>query len=519
MKRSYIGAIMLVFLVFISACTTDDVVLEDANPNTQDLYEIKDVAFGEYLVYNSSSAQTNAARRLVPGTAFEKEGRFYINKVLTAQAKTLYITKSSAAMKAMAELGLPYANVKIADADGLQYFTGLNELQASSNQFRNALDLSALTELETLTANASYLATLDLSHNSRLKSLSFNGTTQGDRETNTLSTLDLSHNPLLETVSLTNNNFAQTGSLTGLEVLNDLKSLDLTGNSGAPIAIPDALFNRLGSAAKGVMKESDLIPVEPDYDPNDPADWHELQDKALAWYLIYRGDVKEIYTDAAQSTLAPQEGDVEAGTAFYIANGTDTVFYLRKTLAAQARVLNIAKSSAAINQLKYNNQPYAAVKIANPDGLQFFTGLTDLTASSNQFTSVDYAVNPQPVVTIDFSGMKDLKNLTLNTCYLTVLDLSACSLLETLTCTGTAQGSKEKNTLREVKLNGANLVSLNLSKNNLTRAGVAGLMSLQSPPLTAIDMSLNNESDFVIPYNVFHSSTLKTNKGTVASQQ
>ncbi|MEG1587629.1 MAG: hypothetical protein RR346_12230, partial [Bacteroidales bacterium] len=225
------------------------------------------------------------------------------------------------------------------------------------------------------------------------------------------------------------------------------------------------------------------------------------------------------YTDEAKNATMPQEGDVAEGTAFFIVNNNDTTFYLRKTLAAKATNLNIAKSANAINLLKYNEVPYATTKIANPDGIQFFTGLTDLTASSNQFTSADYATNEYPVVTIDFSGMSQLRNLTINACSITVLDLSTNQLVEKISCTGTSQGSKEKNTLRIAKIKGANLISLDLSKNNLTRTNLEGLMTLQSPPLTSINLSSNKESDFEIPYQVFNSTTLTTKKGVVAGAQ
>jgi trimeric autotransporter adhesin len=104
-------------------------------------------------------------------------------------------------------------NCRIKDMSGIEELTALKSLAVSIAEFP-AIDLSRMTELETLVIESSRLQTLDLSHNKSLINLSVNAPVSIlavnnnpnlislDLSDSGVSELDLSNNPKLESISL-----------------------------------------------------------------------------------------------------------------------------------------------------------------------------------------------------------------------------------------------------------------------------------------------------------------------------
>ena len=129
---------MALLLGGLSSCTTNDV--EDIQGGgEQDLYEIKDRALGEYLVYNCSRTDEN---KLPYEMAVAENGKFYLNTQKAATVENLYLVKNDAQIAKLENAGLATAAVKIVDMDGLQFFTALKTLKITSNSVER-MDLTA----------------------------------------------------------------------------------------------------------------------------------------------------------------------------------------------------------------------------------------------------------------------------------------------------------------------------------------------------------------------------------------
>lgn len=226
-----------------SQLTTKNGVTEE-NGNQPDepqgYFTIPDAAFGEYLQYLSQKGD-------LPGDLITlEEGNYLLNKEIAATVTTLNVAKTAKIITTLTEAGLSTADTPISSAEGLQYFTSLKEFTATSNNFTTPLPLSNLTELEVLQVNTAGISSLDLSGNSKLKTLNCKGSAKKDK----LSAIDLKTNTALEILELSDNNLT-TIDLSGL---TKLKQVALAGNPGADFTIPAEIYNNLTSKT-GVVSE------------------------------------------------------------------------------------------------------------------------------------------------------------------------------------------------------------------------------------------------------------------------
>lgn len=248
MNRLFSYFSLVILVLSLGACTTNDVIVTDKGDNTESLYEITDVAFGDYLIYNCERTDEN---RLPYGTAVFKDGKYYINTKIAATATTLNVAKTSSNMTTLENAGVATAKVKIADADGLQFFTSLTKFTATSNEFMQPLKLTNLINLVTLELNTAYVGTLDISSNTKLETLNCSGASKAG-SANKLSAIDLSKNVKLTSVNL-ENNLITTINVDNLTLLTTLK---LKGNPGADFAIPATIFNHLTpTTSSGVISQ------------------------------------------------------------------------------------------------------------------------------------------------------------------------------------------------------------------------------------------------------------------------
>lgn len=251
-KHACLMSLLITALVTLS-CSTKDVGWPTT---TAELYEITDRAFGEYLVYNSNHTyQTRADRQLPAGTAFvdPDDNKIYINVDIAATATNLYVNKSSGAITGLnagyTALGFTTHATKIANMDGMQYFTGIKTLNGTSNELaaNGQLKLTNLTELEELTFSTAGVSTLDLSTLTKLKILAVKGS--ANAALGKLTAINMSANAMLESVDLSANrilpaNFTAPTTYTNLTSLN----MASNGESGSPTVqfpVPAGLYNKL----------------------------------------------------------------------------------------------------------------------------------------------------------------------------------------------------------------------------------------------------------------------------------
>ena len=434
---------MALLLGGLSSCTTNDV--EDIQGGgEQDLYEIKDRALGEYLVYNCSRTDEN---KLPYEMAVAENGKFYLNTQKAATVENLYLVKNDAQVAKLENAGLATAAVKIVDMDGLQFFTALKTLKITSNSVER-MDLTALTELETVEMNTNSVAALDLSQNTKLIRFRYGGNSAGDTSTK-LSTISFANNNVIEHIYLKNQNLQENGFILPSNYAA-LKELDLSNNPAAPFAIPEDLMTQLTTAV-GVVADSEGGGGE-------DGELFTIPDKAFGEYLYY------LSTDAGK---LPQGLVVKEGNEYQ----------LDKTIAATV----------------------TAVNVASVDGLQFFTGLVEFTATSNKFTEA-----------LPLTGLSNLEVLQVNTAGVGSLDLSGNPKLRILNCNGSTKSGY--GTLSTINLSYTpNLETLNLKNNKLTEINVSNLVKL-----TELDLSGNPGANFKIPSAIFNNLTTTKNKGVEA---
>ena len=143
------------------------------------------------------------------------------------------------------------AATKIADMDGLQYFTGIKVLNGTSNALAadGQLPLANLTELEQLIFATAGVSTLDLTTLINLKVLDVRGSASLGK----LTALDLSKNTQLESVNVDRNrilpaNFVVPASYAKLTDLN----LGRNGENDANVkfTVPKALYDQITTKGK-----------------------------------------------------------------------------------------------------------------------------------------------------------------------------------------------------------------------------------------------------------------------------
>ncbi|MDR2413545.1 MAG: hypothetical protein LBD64_00975 [Odoribacteraceae bacterium] len=220
--------------IYDQLATRNGVISDAEIPPADETREIADVAFAEYLQY------------LQVGNVQQVEGKYMLDVAAAAAATgKLDLRKNAARITVLTNANVPSAATKITNLDGIQYFTGIDTLQLTSNELPS-IDLSALAKLVYLDLNNNFISSLDLSANAALEYLSFTASTKA---TEKLTTINLSANTALVTLNLSSH------SLTTIDLSANtaLKSVTLTGNPGAPFTIPAAIHDQL-TTKQGVQK-------------------------------------------------------------------------------------------------------------------------------------------------------------------------------------------------------------------------------------------------------------------------
>jgi len=252
MKRVALSASL--GLAIATSCSTDDVTTEP--PDTRNLFQIPDDAFGEYLEFRS-----------VPGIVVNDDtepNRFALDIEMVEAVTELNLSKTSGAVMDLVAAGLETAEDDIQDLDGIQFFTGLQTLTITSNSI-TSLDLNRLILLRELEMNFNLVGSLDLSDNVSLEVLRYRASSSAT-EAQRLDTIDLSTNTALRHLFLPGHDLVGV-DLTANTAIDQV--LDLSDNPGPDgdretpdIVVPAMIFDQVPEETRaGVTSDADA-PVQ-----------------------------------------------------------------------------------------------------------------------------------------------------------------------------------------------------------------------------------------------------------------
>ncbi|MDQ6470156.1 T9SS type A sorting domain-containing protein [Flavobacterium sp. LHD-80] len=375
-------------------------------------------------------------------------------------------------MNIIALTSLNVSNSNIKDLTGIEDFTALTSLNASTNKL-TAINVSKNIDLKTLnvsdnlltslnvetnlslnTLNCAYntITALNVTKNTELSSLSFNS--------NAIATIDLSKNTKLTLLSSSFNKlqYLDVSKNTLLKEVdcasNDLYNLNLKNGNNA---------NMQRMTFGNFTLNPHLVCIEVDDAVFSKDNW--IAKDATANYSSQACPLNE------QQTLIP---DVSF-ERILIAQGLD-----KDGENGKVRTANISKlTSLTLNDSKN--------KVSDLTGIEDFKALTSLNANSNTLKTIDLSKNTA------------LTNVSLNSNQLTSVDFSNNTLLSVLTMTNnqltTLDFSKNLD-LNSLTIDRNQLTALNVSKNiNLYRLD-AGDNKFKS-----IDLSQNTKLDYLAIYN------------------
>jgi len=377
--------------IFDQLTTAKGVKADDGTSDTE--YQIKDEAFGEYLLYLNVAGVIEK----IDNTSGTVVYSYYIDtETAKTQTGTLNMSKSAGSITTLTNAGVRTASVKIADVDGLQYLVNVTGLTFTSNEIES-IYLTALTKLESLNLNNNLIGSLDLTKNTELKTLSYTASSKATASQK-LTTIDLSMN-------------------------TKLTSVDLSNHREEPFPIPAEIFNQL-TTAKGVKA-----------DDGGETEGYKINNEAFGEYLFY--------LDAAGVT---KKVDNTSGSDVY------TYYIDIEDAKTQTGTLNMSKSAGSITTLTNAGVRTASVKITDVDGLQYFTNITGLTLTSNEVESIDLTaltklesltLNNNFIGSLDLTKNTELKTLSYTASSkatasqkLTTIDLSMNTKLTSVTLSG-----------------------------------------------------------------------------------
>lgn len=460
MKTKNLFVALISTLFAFQACTTDDVSLVETGPvDGENLYSIKDNAFGEYLKYlkidgvysQVSNENGNAVISYVIDTVKSQDYTGEIN-----------LNKSSSFMTKLETAGLTTAKDKITNLDGIQYFPGTTSLILTSNEL-TSINLTNLVNLTSLNLNNNWIGSLDLSQNTKLKTLLYNASSSAlAPENSKLTTIDLTHNIDLDTISMTNQELESIN----LTQNTKLRGVTFKGNSNT-LYVPQDVYDRLNTKT-GLKVETPVDPGEGDY--------YTIPDKAFGEYLNFR--LKN------EDDLVQEE------------NG---VFKINKVKAATfTGELDLTKSKNTIKDLTDAGLTTAETKLTDLSGIEYFTGITTLKLVSNQIT------------TLDVTKLTNLTYLDLNANWVGNLDLSKNTKLEYLRY-GASKDAPANGKLTKLDLkNNTELTTILLSGHSLDELDLS-----KNTKLTVIDLSKNPGVPFLVSSDIYDNVVNKADKNSV----
>lgn len=415
-----------------ASCSTEDVDFIIEESDTANHYVLSDVAFAEYLMYNASLPASNA-NALPFGICISRNDTFFLDTEKAASVKTVYLVKDAKRIEALEAAGVASAAVKIENLDGISYFRNCTNLKITSNSVLGELDLTPLAKLDTLEMNANLVNKLILPASvTRLRYSASSNATEEQR----LTAIDLSRASSMRHTYLVNHRLTNEGLQLPTSYAK-MVDLDLTGNPDAPFEIPETLYNQL-AIRNGVIVGKDNGGTEPEIPE---VEGYAVKDIAFAEYLLY---LTENETD--------EKLRLPAGTVYR----EDQTIYINPEVAKVFDgLLNISKAASFITALENAGVASAKTKIADADGLQLFTSLKQLVATSNAFTA-----------DLPLQHLTQLDSLVVRTAGIENIDLTKNTALRYLDIQGSASKSLKRLQGADLSKN-VNLYYVNLSANEI----------------------------------------------------
>lgn len=448
--------------------TKEGLAKATSDTSGEKLYEIKDTAFGDYLIYNTGLAD-GEENKLPTGTAFLKDGKRMIDKEKAATAELLYLVKDSKRRAKLKEAGVATADDKITNLDGVQFFTNIRTIKLTSNGLTGKLDVSMLSKLDTLEMNSNYVNELIVPES--LTRLRYSASTSSSAPDNRwLTSIDLSKNVNITHIYLKRHKITAAGFKLP-STASKLEYIDVSENVNVPFEIPAELYSQL-TTKKGVKAAGDGGTAYTGPTPKE--DYFEIPSAAFGEYLVF-------LTEKTPDT----ERKLPSGTAL---KHTDGKFYIKKSIAATAKILYVSKSGSNIKKLKAAGVPTAEEKMTDLEGLQFFTGLTELTATSNAFTTP-----------LKLTKLTKLEKLVVRTAGLSTLDISKNVNLKELDIKGSSKSELGRLKAVSLKTN-TKLEKVNLESNEINPKDFE--LPTSYPNLKSLNMRRNKVDGAEVTYTV-----------------
>ena len=366
-----------------------------------------------FLGFNSLQAQVTS----IPDTTFEQ---WLINNDIDTDG-VLNHQVATADIIGVTELNLYYVNIY--DFTGLQDFKALTSLTTGYAPAKS-MDLSALTELKTLSLYGNSLSTVDLSHNLALTNINLGNSYS-------LKTLDISANTAITTLEISGTklstlDFSKNSALTGVIINNNsaLVNLNMANGNNANITNFSARNCPLLSCIKvdniAITNNTKIVMT---YMP--PMGMMPMP------VAIWGKDSSANYsqTDCGIYTPIP-----DAGFEYYLTQNGITI--------SDHKVLTADISGITSIDLTGDYNP-----IADFTGIQDFAALTHFTynrGGEGVFSSIDLSQNTNltfleikgndNLTTIDISQNTKLQELNITDGALTKLDISKNPLVTKLFC-------------------------------------------------------------------------------------
>ena len=322
----------------------------------------------------------------------------------------------------------------IQSLEGIQYFTGLQNLNCSDNRL-TSLELSSNTMLTSLRCSNNQLTSLDINNNTALTFVVCYGNqlTSLDLSCNTmltglgcsnnqLTSLDLSHTPLLSSLSCEGN------PLSTLDIRQCMQLVELVENS-LPSLVGYVQF-RTGSNSLSYDYGVKLTPAL-DYGSGIVVDDKQFPDPSfLAYVKDLDIDGNGVLSDTEISSVA---GINVRGLNITSLQGIELFPNLTSLYCSNNQLTSLSlNGNTALTSLSCDNNPLTSLDVSNN------ATLTYLNCSSNQLTNLDLHSNTALIylrcannrlTSLDLSQNTALMGLSCEGNYLTVLDLSNSSFL------------------------------------------------------------------------------------------
>lgn len=375
--------------------------------------------------FNCLQAQVTS----IPDTTFEQS---LINNNIDTDG-LLNHQVATADISGVTELNLYYVDIR--DFTGLQDFKALTSLTTGYAP-ATSMDLSALTELRTLSLYGNSLKTIDLSHNLALTDINFGNSYN-------LKTLDISANTAITTLEISGTklstlDFSNNTALTSVIINNNsnLVNLNMANGNNANITNFSARNCSLLSCIKvdnlAVTNNTKMVMTMvtmPGGMPGMPGIPMMLPMPTPIWSKDPEANYSE--TDCGIYTAIP-----DSGFEYYLTQNGITVSGHKVLTSDISGITNIDLTG------DYN-------PIGNFTGIQDFTALTHFKynrGGEGVFSSIDLSQNTNltfleikgndNLITIDISKNTKLQELNITDGALTKLDISKNPLVTKLSCYG-----------------------------------------------------------------------------------